>query len=146
MWFPLWIRTDQDACSRVAHVKSCVPTATTDVIHGLAIRTMTGVTVRMTLKINGLTITVIRWIGTLVSMIEADRHVCSTMLNVISCMRVHSTCTYKIQEHCTRVLCIKHLPVVCELHLMPVVDTFLQHECTTVHIMYSRSYLSLSLI
>ena len=93
MWFPLWIRTDQDVCSRVAHVKSCVPTATTDVIHGLAIRTMTGVTVRMTLKINGLTITVIRWIGTLVSMIEADRHVCSTMLNVISCVRVRSTCT-----------------------------------------------------
>ena len=79
-------------------------------------------------------------------MIETDRHVCSTMLNVISCMRVHSTYTYKIQEHCTRVLCIKHLPVVHELYLIPVVDAFLQHECTTVHIMSSRSSLSPLLI
>ena len=62
-------------------------------------------------------------------MIEADRHVYSTMLNVISCMRVRSTYTYKIQEHCTRILCIKYLPVVYELYLIPVIDAFLQHEC-----------------
>ena len=79
-------------------------------------------------------------------MIEADRHVYSTMLNFISCMRVRSTYTCKIQEHCTRILCIKHLPVVYELYLIPVVDAFLQHECTTVHIMYSRSSLLLLLI
>ena len=79
-------------------------------------------------------------------MIEADRHVYSTMLNVISCMRARSTYTYKIQEHCTRILCIKYLPVVYELYLIPVVDAFLQHECTTVHIMHSRSSLLLLLI
>ena len=71
-------------------------------------------------------------------MIEADRHVYSTMLNVISCMRVRSTYTHKIQEHCTRVLCIKYLPVVYELYLIPVVDEFLQHECTTVYILYQH--------
>jgi len=47
-------------------------------------------------------------------------------------MRVRSTYTHKIQEHCTRVLCIKYLPVVYELYLIPVVDEFLQHECNTV--------------
>ena len=77
MWFPLWIRTDQDTCSRVVHVKS-YPTTTTDVIHGTR---MTVATVTMMLKMNGLTITVIRWIGTLVSMIETDRYMYSSMLN-----------------------------------------------------------------
>ena len=72
-------------------------------------------------------------------MMEADRHVCSTMLNVISCMRVRSACTHEIQEHCPRILCVKCSPVVCELHVTPVVNVFLQHECTTMHMMCSRS-------
>ena len=50
MWFPLWIRTDQDACSWVVHVELCPPT---DMVHGTGMigETVTMMLMNMILKI-----------------------------------------------------------------------------------------------